>query len=129
MKRYWIRLGTSMLLGVLLAWEILPGIEAIPQTAAGNLGLSDVEGQPLASNVERLIQALELLGTPLSNEIRSALNAADRARDARKIQELLDRQVLFGVHLNPEVRVKVARGPAPAILQQSGFTPFLVKVV
>jgi hypothetical protein len=129
MKRYWIRLGTSMLLAVLLAWEILPGIEAIPQTAAGNLELIDVEGQPLASNVERLIQALELLGTPLSNEIRSALNAAGRARDARKIQELLDRQVLLGVHLNPEVRVKVARGPAPAILQQSGFTPFLIKVV
>jgi len=112
-----------------LAWEFLPGTEAVPQTAAPNLGPIDVEGQPLASNVARVIQALEVLGTPLSDETRSALEAADRVRDARKIQQVLDRQVLFAVHLNPEVRVKVTRGPAPAILQQSGFTPFLVKVV
>jgi hypothetical protein len=112
-----------------LAWEFLPGTEAVPQTAAPNLEPIDVEGQPLASNVARVIQALEVLGTPLSDETRSALEAADRVRDARKIQQVLDRQVLFAVHLNPEVRVKVTRGPAPAILQQSGFTPFLVKVV
>jgi hypothetical protein len=130
MKRYWIRLGTNALLVVLLAWEIRPGIEAISQTAAGNLEPIDVdEGQPLASNVERLIQALELQGTPLPGETRRALQAAGRARDARTMQQLLDRHVLFAVHLNPEVRVKVTRGPAPAILQQSGFTPFLVKVV
>ena len=88
-----------------------------------------VEGQPLASNVQRLIQALELLGTPLPIETRSVLQAAGRARDARKIQQVLGRHVLFAVHLNPEVRVKVLRGPASSILQQSGFTPFLVRVV
>jgi hypothetical protein len=117
------------MLAVVLGWEFLPGIEAVPQTAAPNLGLIDVEGQPLASNVARVVQALEVLGTPLSNEIKTALEAAGRVRDARKIQEVLDRQVLFAVHLNPEVRVKVTRGAAPAILQQSGFTPFLVKVI
>src|SRR4030095_16091619 len=121
MKRHWIRLGTNALLVVLLAWEIRPGIEAISQTAAGNLEPIDVEGQPLASNVARVIQALELVGTPLSNETRSALEAAGRVRDARKIQQVLDRQVLFAVHLNPEVRAKVTRGAAPASLQQSGF--------
>jgi len=116
-------------MAISLAWEFLPGTEAVPQTAAPNLEPIDVEGQPLASNVARVIQALEVLGTPLSDETRSALEAADRVRDARKIQQVLDRHVLFAVHLNPEVRVRVTRGPAPAILQQSGFTPFLVKVV
>jgi len=129
MNRYWVRLSATALMAMSLAWEFLPGTEAVPQTAAPNLGPIDVEGQPLASNVARVIQALEVLGTPLSDETRSALEAADRVRDARKIQQVLDRQVLFAVHLNPEVRVKVTRGPAPAILQQSGFTPFLVKVV
>ena len=95
----------------------------------GDLEPVEVEGQPLASNVQRLIQALELLGTPLPIETTSALQTASRDRNARKIQQLLDPQVLFVVRLNPEVRVKVTRGPAPAILQQSGFTPYMVKVV
>ncbi|MCH2379854.1 MAG: hypothetical protein MK236_10595, partial [Pedosphaera sp.] len=33
------------------------------------------------------------------------------------------------VSLNPEVRVKVQRGPAKALLLQGGFTPFVVKVL
>ena len=129
MKNHFMRLGATALMAMVLVWEFLPSTEAVPQTAESNLEPIDVEGQPLASNVARVIQALELVGTPLSNEIKSALDAAGRARDARKIQEVLDQRVLFAVQLNPEVRVKVARGPAPAILQQSGFTPFLVKVV
>src|SRR5262245_26454740 len=89
----------------------------------------EVEGQPLASNVQRLVQALEFLGAPLPVETTHALQSATRARDGRRIQESLDRQVLLVVTLNPEARVKVSRGPAPAVLQQSGFTPFLVKVI
>jgi hypothetical protein len=124
-----MRLGTTALLAIVLVWAVLPGTEAVPQMPTATLELIEVEGQPLAANAERLVQALELLGTPLPSETRNALQAAGRARDARKIQEVLDRQVLFAVHLNPEVRVKVTRGHAPAILQQSGFTPFLVKVL
>ena len=37
--------------------------------------------------------------------------------------------MLLAVHINPEARVKVARGPAPAVLQQAGYTPVLVKIV
>src|SRR5262245_4006475 len=70
----------------------------------------EVEGQPLASNVQRLIQALEFLGTPLPVETTHALQTAIRDRNAREIQQLLDPQVLFVVRLNPEVRVKVTRG-------------------
>ncbi|HEX2522621.1 MAG TPA: hypothetical protein VHP35_10890, partial [Terriglobia bacterium] len=128
MNRNSVRLAAVGLLAI-AAQLILQGLGAVPQTAAPNLEPIDVEGQPLSSNVERLIQALELVGTPLPAETRRALQTAVRARDARTIQELLDRHVLFVVHLNPEVRVKVTRGPAPAILQQSGFTPFLVKVL
>ena len=75
-----------------------------------------VEGQPLAANINRLLQALDMLGAPLSNEMTTALTAAAKARDAAKLQALLDPRVLFVVSINPESRVKVERGPAPALL-------------
>lgn len=88
-----------------------------------------VEGQPLAANVQRVVEALEFLGAPLTRDKQVALAAAGQARDAAKLQQSLDSQVLFVVNINPEARVKVARGPAAARLQQAGWTPVLVKVV
>ncbi len=88
-----------------------------------------VEGQPLAANVKRVLDAFKLLGAPFDQPTQEAvLHAVDR-QDARRLQELLDPQVLCVVSLNPEVRVRVARGPAKARLQQGGFTPFLIKIV
>ena len=88
-----------------------------------------VEAQPLAANIERLDQALEYLGAPLPADVRAALKRAGQARDAKALQDFLDSRVLLGVHINPESRVKVVRGPAAAVLQQGGYTPVLVKVV
>jgi hypothetical protein len=88
-----------------------------------------VEGQPLAANVQRLVEALDYLGAPLPVDLRTDLAKAGRARDATRVQELLDARVLLVVHINPEARVKVARGPAQAVLQQAGYTPVLVKIV
>ena len=86
----------------------------------------EVEGQPLAANVERLAQALDFLGAPLPAAVQAALKEA--GQDASKIQKAIDPRVLLVVGINPESRVKVARGPAEAVLQQSGWTPALVKV-
>ena len=88
-----------------------------------------VDGQPLAANIQRLIDALEYLGVPLPKEMQKELLKAGKLRDAKKIQELLDPSVLLVVHINPEARVKVARGRAQASLQQAGYTPVVVKVV
>lgn len=88
-----------------------------------------VEAQPLAANIERIDQALEYLGATLPADVRAALKRAGQARDAKALQDLLDSRVLLGVHINPEARVKVVRGPAAAGLQQGGYTPVLVKVV
>jgi hypothetical protein len=87
-----------------------------------------VEGQPLAANVKRLLQALDYLGTPLPDETQRALRTACDDQNSAAIQRLLDPHVLLAVHVNPEVRVKVARGPARAMLQQAGYTPVLIKV-
>jgi hypothetical protein len=88
-----------------------------------------VEGQPLAANVTRVLQAHQSLGAPLPDEAIKGLEAAAQARDADRLQELLDPHVLLVVTINPESRVKVQRGPAKALLQQAGFTPVLVKVI
>ena len=95
------------------------------QTALPNV---NVEGQPLGANVARLVQAMEFLGVPLAKSVVEKLNHAIRDRDAETIQLILDSHVLVAVSLNPEVRVKVRRGPAKAVLRQGAYTPFVVKV-
>src|SRR5947207_3020246 len=99
-------------------------------TAADPLPIiTDVEGQPLAANAARLVTALEFLGAPLDPATAKDLAAAVEAKDIRKVQQILDPRVLLAVSLNPESRVKVARGPAAAKLQQGGYVPVLVKIV
>lgn len=100
-----------------------------PRTHAADLPYEPVEGQPLAANVGRLTEALEFLGQPLPASLTTKLGAARKERDAKEIQNLLDPQVVAVVSLNPEVRVKVERGPGTAVTQQGGFTPLLVKVI
>lgn len=91
-----------------------------------------VEAQPLLAQALRLQEALEFLGSPLPEEDVKRLRAlqhkpADR-ETADRIQEILDAYCLAVVSINPEARVKVARGEAPATLMQGGWTSFLVKV-
>ncbi len=108
----------------LLMMTCLPVLPA----AGDELPIAVVEGQPLGANIRRLLDGLRYLGRPLDEATTAGLLAAARRRDATELQRLLDPHVLVAVSLNPESRVKVARGPAPAGLQQSGFTPILVKV-
>ncbi len=96
---------------------------------AAEISYEPVEGQPLAANVGRLVEALKFLGQPLPESLSNQLAAARKERDAKGIQKLLDPHVIAVVSLNPEVRVKVERGPEDATIQQGGFTPLLIKVV
>ena len=93
----------------------------------------DVQMQPLRAQLKRLFETLDYLGQPLlSGEQRSTiLNAFERDDEPgalETIQDILDRYCLIGVHINPESRVKVARGPAPPILVEQGWRTFLIKV-
>ena len=91
-----------------------------------------VEPQPLKSQAKRVAAALSYLGHPLTAAEQSALKKAlENANDQESvaaIQATLDRRALMGVHINPESRVKVTRGDAPAILMEQGWSVFLVKV-
>ena len=89
--------------------------------------------QPLAMQVRRLETALAYLGEPLQAADLATLNDAialpDEAAAVARVQEVLDRHVLVSVQINPESRVKVAQGAAPAELVQGGTRLFLVKVL
>lgn len=88
-----------------------------------------VEAQPLSENIRRIITALNVVGHPLPEPIVQSLELGIEKGDAEQLQADLDAAVLLVVTINPEERVRVRRGPAPATLQQYGFTPVLVKVL
>jgi len=91
-----------------------------------------VAAQPLLAQVQRVMEALDYLGAPLSAKTKAALEKAGRETDetkvARGVQAALDPYCLLGVHINPESRVKVARGLARPLLVEQGWRTFLVKV-
>jgi len=115
-------LALALLLGGGIAAVRLMAVDPPPVVAG-------IEGQPLAANAARVVKALDFLGAPLDAEVAKKLETAIDAKDAKAVQTVLDKQVLFVVNINPESRVKVARGPADAKLQQAGWTPVLIKVV
>ncbi len=93
--------------------------------------IAEVEAQPLIAQTKRVSEALEFLGNPLSAGEGAALNRAydlPPAEAALAIQKVLSPLVLAAVHINPESRVKVARGPAKAELMQQGWRIFLARV-
>ncbi|MEW4487091.1 CehA/McbA family metallohydrolase [Thalassoglobus sp. JC818] len=99
------------------------------QKGFAEIPVLSVDGQPLAANVARLIECREAIGDPFPEALLNELKKAVESRDSLRIQELLDSEVLLAVHLNPEYRVKVTRGPKKAVLTQHGYQPFLVKVI
>jgi hypothetical protein len=101
----------------------------LPTGAEDVLPVISVEGQPLAANVRRIVQAMNQVGQPLAAEAASQIEAAARERDHARLQTLVDQLVLLVVAINPESRVKVSRGPAKAVLQQGGYTPVLIKII
>jgi hypothetical protein len=109
-------------------WIVLSGGLA-SSSQAGELPVISVEGQPLAANARRVLQAVDALGTPLPEEVASKVNESAKLRDAAAIQAALDKHVSLAVAINPESRVKVLRGPARATLQQGGYTPVLLKII
>lgn len=90
-----------------------------------------VEDQPVAASVRRLISALELAGSPLNPELVAELKQTLDSNDPQmttRVQELLDPLCLVGVSINPESRVKVVAQSGSHELMQHGWRTFLVKV-
>jgi hypothetical protein len=94
--------------------------------------VADVPLQPFVSQVTRLIAAAEYLGAPLppdhQRELEVAFKMTNEESAVTSIQRVLDCHCLMGVEINPEMRVKVAPGPARPELVEHGWRQFLVKV-
>ena len=94
--------------------------------------VTDIDAQPLVAQARRIVDALAFVGQPLAAdeqaEFEAALGQADRPEVVELLQKLLDQRALAAVTINPESRVKVARGPAAAQLHQNGWSVFLIKV-
>ena len=102
-----------------------PAQEALP--------VLPVEHQPFSAQVNRLLEALNLVGDPLppaeSLELKQLAAArTNQTQSVQRMQQILDRHCLAFVNLNPESRVKVQPGPAKAELVQQGWRTFLIKV-
>jgi hypothetical protein len=87
----------------------------------------------LRANCLALAKALDQLEAPLPKETRTKLDklladGADTPETLLAIQQVLDPFCLIGVTINPESRVKAARGSTAAELVQGQRRVFLVKV-
>ena len=89
--------------------------------------VEDVESGPLRKHINRL---QEVIQHSLSATDRDALRTFGSGKDdiSESVQKLLDPYCLIGVTINPESRVKAARGPRTADLIQGKDTLVLIKV-
>jgi hypothetical protein len=103
---------------------------ARPASITSGIGLpivSDIDTEALLRRLAPLLAAAGKLGCALPEPVL-ALGGAHGPATADSIQRLLDSSCLADVHINPETRVKVGRGPVRPILVQHYWRAFLVKV-
>src|SRR5689334_15549922 len=80
--------------------------------------VKNVELQPLAAQVKRVVQALDYLGAPLPDADKKAIDAAatDKAKGVETIQSILDKHCLANVCVlagdSGQVVVEAISGPA-----------------
>src|SRR4051812_22914788 len=88
------------------------------------INVGALEWQPFKAQITRVLEGLEYQGPSLPPDdmraIRDVLEKGAGEEDIDKIEALLDKHALVEVNINPESRVKVARGKAPAELVQAG---------
>jgi hypothetical protein len=96
--------------------------------------VADVEWESFRDRTRKLVKGLESLQAPLPEamlrELKALLDkeAATPQAAAEAVQKLLDPYCLVGVSINPESRVKAARGPAGVELPKCRETILLIKV-
>jgi hypothetical protein len=96
--------------------------------------IADVDFQDLRGQCKRLLKDMDALKAPLAADKAKTLQVllGDGGKDAeaavREIQKLLDPFCLVAVSINPESRVKAARGPARAELELNQAKIVLIKL-
>ena len=96
--------------------------------------VAGVEWRSFRADVELVLKGLKEREVPLSADAMRRLKALlvekpDDVQEAiEKVQDILDPYCLVGVSINPESRVKAARGPASLELRQDQETVALLKI-
>jgi hypothetical protein len=108
---------------------------AAPANAQTLAVVEDADWHALRVHCQQLVKNLKALDAPLPAATLEALEPLlkqqkpeDPADACRAVQKLLDAHCLLGVNVNPESRVKAARGPRKAELVQDTAAFVLVKV-
>ena len=100
--------------------------------SGNSVSVSNVEAQPLLAQAFRLQEALSFSGSTFSpkdvQKLKDLKEKPHNQETVSQLQKILDPYCLHVVNINPESRVKVEKGMAPAKLVQGGWTSFLVKV-
>jgi hypothetical protein len=97
--------------------------------------IQDLDARALRVQCQQVLDALAKMKAALppetERELRDLLKNEKKATDeaAEKIQRLLNVQCLVGVSINPESRVKAARGPRAADLVIGKESVFLIRVL
>ncbi len=109
------------------------GTAATVASPAGQLAVvTEVERQPLAFHVERLIETAAYLGVPFSQatleQLAKLRDEQDPAQYSHGVQLALDPYCLAGVAIERDGSVRTTAGPAEPRLVADGWTQFLVKV-
>ena len=91
-----------------------------------------VESQPLASQVKRLVEAMDYIGSPLSADKKRELLRAGAGDDDQQVtgqvQRLLDPLCLAAVEINKNKQVRVVANGKPQLIEQ-GWRTYLIKVL
>ena len=95
--------------------------------------VSRVDAQPLLLLMDRLAEAMELLGEPLDAATLEALgelrDVDDDAKICAEIQRLFDSRCLLAVEANAYSGLRLVPGPRQPELFDNGWRHFLIKVV
>jgi hypothetical protein len=121
------RAAVALLIVSLCACPAVRGQSPLPR-------VGDADWGPVREQAKRLLAALRKLDGALPAAVDRKLAALldgdvkDPDEALERLQDLLDPLCLVGVAINPESRVKAARGPAPAELSLDRPKVVLVRV-
>jgi hypothetical protein len=82
----------------------------------------------VCAQVKPLVDLMAAHGRPLPGAVRQRLVRAAERGQATQVDAILNSWCLLEIHINPESRVKVTRGPARAELRQRDKSVFLLRV-
>ncbi len=116
-----------------------PKIQALPPIAKTSERLTkfptlqEVEAQPLLAATQRLVQALDHIGSPIDKKVRADLKSLSTLKDSKaltsRVQEILDPLCLLTLEVSEGRAPHVYKSPEVPVLHEQGWKTFLVKVV